>query len=640
VCLSVPCLSRVVKATEHTSVHPIAVNNSAISASRMKKDEVEEEKDVMTQNGSGLDDFAGHGHVGSKKKRPSVDNSGTALDERGSQEGEISGDKEGGSSPRLSRRHTLAHLSPGRSSRRSNAALPTAAAGGASPSIFDVLGEGEGLEGLVFTASSAFRVVSRDLSMSPFSRIRNDLEQFVEESDRDLEQRFMSPEGTSQTQSLKQGHAQSQSPLVGPPVYSAESAKTCSRSVWIGGLDREATEGVIREAFGPYGHIQGVKLLDGYAFVRYERASEAAAAIAGMNGRVLGRTVIRTGPGREETMSSAMVTDSHSSSSVWVGTLPLECDEKLLHRFFAPFGPIESIKLVPGKRCAFVNYSRSEHAALAVSRLDRRLQIGEDQVCVGYARHASQQASAMQYMAPRRLSTGSMQIVGLPNPSRIDMSLPGETHPSSSLDSLRTLFAALDPSKCNGDASGYFTSAILTPAHARTNEELPDQAPPYCWPLPDLPPVYFGPELTPGRIRDYRRYVESQSCKPSEFDLIAMEIVPVIIAASTDPVGNVLVQKLIERGSDELKAMIIDQLAPYMASVGVHKNGTWVVQKLINWCSQPSQVLNAPILLTPLLTLCAANASCRTAKTLSGTPAARPIRQLRNPMLPPLRTHP
>lgn len=153
--------------------------------------------------------------------------------------------------------------------------------------------------------------------------------------------------------------------------------------------------------------------------------------------------------------------------------------------------------------------------------------------------------------------------------------MPDDYSVSTSIESLRSIFGSIDLTNNQ--------PIIPNVTKAGGGED-------YCWPVPALPhPPFFGPDLTPTRIRDYRRHLESPTCKPSEFDLIAMEILPVAVAASTDPVGNVLVQKLIERGSDELKGIIISSLEPYLAAVGIHKNGTWVIQKLINWCSLPHQ---------------------------------------------------
>lgn len=549
-------------------------------------------------------DLGGHGHVGMKKK----DRSGPASDKEhpGKQQEEDEGHAHG----RLARRHTLPHIGHETGTRR----LCRQSTGADGPSIFDDLGDEGGLEALLFTSSGGtlhHQHVSRDLSLSPFSRIRNDLEQFVEESDKDLEERFLS--GGPRTPMLRHivitggggGASHPGSPLVGPPV-SDGSGPVEGRTVWVGGLERGVKEETVRQAFAPYGDITSIKVLDGYAFIRYTSAPEAATAISGMNGQVVGHTVVHTGLGRDDTGSDGSLMGIRS---VWVGNLPADTDERALSRAFAPYGAIESIRLVPAKHCAFVNFCRAEQAAAAVAELDGRLRVGEETVRVGYAKQAiaplhsttggsgtaaaaGVHASTAPMNVPlRRLSTGSL---GLPNPARIDLTLPGE-HVATSLESLRTIFGALEVnSRHNNNAN----EAILPSQHHSGPPAAPSEAEAFCWDIPDLPPPYFGLELTPGRIRDYRRYVESQNCKPSEFDLIAMEVIPVAVAASTDPVGNVLVQKLIERGSEDLKSMIIAELAPYLAAVGVHKNGTWVIQKLINWCTLPHHVLTTLMILS------------------------------------------
>ena len=171
--------------------------------------------------------------------------------------------------------------------------------------------------------------------------------------------------------------------------------------------------------------------------------------------------------------------------------------------------------------------------------------------------------------------------IGLPNPFRLNPILPGDP-PCNEVDvqALRQIFGSLsttNPMIFESQQQQQQPSSVIIDGIFNLI-------------IPELPAAYFGPDLTPARIRDYRRHIESPACKPSEFDLITMEVLPVLVAASTDPIGNVLVQKLIERGSEDLKGLIIGELSPYLATIGIHKNGTWVVQKLINWCTLPHQV--------------------------------------------------
>lgn len=36
--------------------------------------------------------------------------------------------------------------------------------------------------------------------------------------------------------------------------------------------------------------------------------------------------------------------------------------------------------------------------------------------------------------------------------------------------------------------------------------------------------------------------------------------------------------------------MMLERIAPYLAAIGVHKNGTWAAQKIIDYASTPGQV--------------------------------------------------
>ncbi|KAL8206427.1 UNVERIFIED_CONTAM: hypothetical protein K2H54_002963, partial [Gekko kuhli] len=54
---------------------------------------------------------------------------------------------------------------------------------------------------------------------------------------------------------------------------------------------------------------------------------------------------------------------------VWVGNLTPKVTEDALLRYFLPFGPIESIRCLPHKFCAFINYMRREVAEAAYAAL-------------------------------------------------------------------------------------------------------------------------------------------------------------------------------------------------------------------------------------------------------------------------------
>ncbi|XP_062852131.1 tetratricopeptide repeat protein 31 isoform X2 [Trichomycterus rosablanca] len=55
---------------------------------------------------------------------------------------------------------------------------------------------------------------------------------------------------------------------------------------------------------------------------------------------------------------------------IWVGDLVPALSESKLHELFRPFGSVYSVKLLSGKRCAFVNYTRKEDCEKAINNLN------------------------------------------------------------------------------------------------------------------------------------------------------------------------------------------------------------------------------------------------------------------------------
>ncbi|KAG4218014.1 hypothetical protein PC116_g33506, partial [Phytophthora cactorum] len=67
-------------------------------------------------------------------------------------------------------------------------------------------------------------------------------------------------------------------------------------------------------------------------------------------------------------------------------------------------------------------------------------------------------------------------------------------------------------------------------------------------------------------------------------------MLPEIAELSSDYLGNTVVQKLFEHCSDSIRDLMLAKIAPHMAEIGVHKNGTWAAQKIIDVCKTPHQM--------------------------------------------------
>lgn len=51
-----------------------------------------------------------------------------------------------------------------------------------------------------------------------------------------------------------------------------------------------------------------------------------------------------------------------------------------------------------------------------------------------------------------------------------------------------------------------------------------------------------------------------------------------------------MIQRLFERCSEMTKSIMLEAVAPFLASIGVHKNGTWAAQKIIDTTRLPAQI--------------------------------------------------
>lgn len=69
-----------------------------------------------------------------------------------------------------------------------------------------------------------------------------------------------------------------------------------------------------------------------------------------------------------------------------------------------------------------------------------------------------------------------------------------------------------------------------------------------------------------------------------------MNFVLVLFRFYIDYIGNVVVQKIMEKTSDSNRLILIEKISPVMASLGIHKNGTWAIQKIIDLAKNPAQV--------------------------------------------------
>ncbi|ORZ20434.1 hypothetical protein BCR42DRAFT_207817 [Absidia repens] len=93
------------------------------------------------------------------------------------------------------------------------------------------------------------------------------------------------------------------------------------------------------------------------------------------------------------------------------------------------------------------------------------------------------------------------------------------------------------------------------------------------------------------RLRDIRKKLDNGShISLQEVEAIAMECLGDLVELCSDYIGNTVVQRLFERCSEPTKSMMLDVVAPHIASIGVHKNGTWAAQRIVDTAKLPLQI--------------------------------------------------
>ncbi|CCD26961.1 uncharacterized protein NDAI_0J00690 [Naumovozyma dairenensis CBS 421] len=108
----------------------------------------------------------------------------------------------------------------------------------------------------------------------------------------------------------------------------------------------------------------------------------------------------------------------------------------------------------------------------------------------------------------------------------------------------------------------------------------------------------FGPTPTPTKmrrfdtpkLREIRKNIDSNSLTNLEIEQLAIAMLNEIPELSSDYLGNTIVQKLYDNSSDVIRIMILREINKFLTSIGVHKNGTWVCQKIVKLARTPKQI--------------------------------------------------
>ncbi|KAJ6785834.1 hypothetical protein PWT90_10242 [Aphanocladium album] len=299
-------------------------------------------------------------------------------------------------------------------------------------------------------------------------------------------------------------------------------------------------------------------------------------AVAGLNlGRSNSRNAGMLGPDEQGL--------DGPTSALWLGGVPTSTTTSTLNEMFKSHGPILSARVLTHKNCGFVNFERVESAISAKASMNgKEIFPGAGPIRINFAKPPSASNTpghdgAFPSPSPDPFAKGEAAPTGAIGDAPVSSATPTVPPlPDMTTDMLEIIaqFGASDAD------TAQISSSIQT-AIQFTN--FADEIPPVREPTHTR--VHDAPKL-----RDIRKRVDNQLLSQAEIENIAVDMLPEIAELSSDYLGNTVVQKLFDNCSEQLRDAMLAEIAPHMAEIGVHKNGTWAAQKIIDVCKTPAQM--------------------------------------------------
>jgi len=296
------------------------------------------------------------------------------------------------------------------------------------------------------------------------------------------------------------------------------------------------------------------------------------------------------GGGRANLDSSDENTQDGPTRALWLGNIPTSTTVSSLQVIFNTFGKIESTRVLVHKNCGFVNFENVESAIQAKNEVNgTEIFPGAGPIRIGYAK------------AP------TASIAGTPGNTGGYQSRTPDPHGNGQLESRdsQSVDGANGGREVNGVHAQSTAAALEVPDLPDLRNEMLEIVKEFGATSQDQMHIAssidaaiaftkFEPEIAPvpepsharvhdaPKLREIRKRIDNNAISQTEIEEIAMGMLPEIAELSSDYLGNTVVQKLFEFCSEAVKEELLLQIDPYLAQIGVHKNGTWAAQKIID----------------------------------------------------------
>ncbi|KIL69515.1 hypothetical protein M378DRAFT_7372 [Amanita muscaria Koide BX008] len=308
--------------------------------------------------------------------------------------------------------------------------------------------------------------------------------------------------------------------------------------------------------------------------------------------------------------------------ALWIGSIPSTTTPATILSVFSPYGPIESARVLTHKNCGFINFERLDDAVRARKALNGRDVLGSDvgAIRIGYAK------------VPVKGSQDSG--VGSDDNPNIPQGI-GELSVGATIHALRTVRGAstipVDQQVLGGAVENYRSNLLLSmigsgvhnavytsdgipkpPGWHITEQQmimrelcgdgvdadadiqaLAEFRPPtmYYTSIPLVSERTHNRRWDAAKLRELRKRLDSGNMSVDEIDQVASDFMDgEIVDLASDWLGNTVVQKLFEKCSASPRLSMLERIAPHLATIGIHKNGTWAAQKVIECVNTPEEV--------------------------------------------------
>lgn len=314
---------------------------------------------------------------------------------------------------------------------------------------------------------------------------------------------------------------------------------------------------------------------------------------------------------------------STPTRALWIGSIPSTTTPATILSVFSPYGPIESARVLTHKNCGFINFERLDDAVRARKALNGRDVLGSDvgAIRIGFAKVPVKNGPEG--------STGQDETAGLNVQGVGDLSVGATIHALRSIKGATTI--PVDQQVLSGAVENYRSNLLLSLIASGAHTGAYDSAgKPAGWTpsvteqqmimkelsggSPDAeadiqilaefrPPTMYYTTIPlvserphnrrwdASKLRELRKRLDTSTISTEEIDNVAADFLDgEIVDLASDWLGNTVVQKLFEKCSPGPRLAMLERISPHLAMIGIHKNGTWAAQKIIECVQTPDEV--------------------------------------------------